>query len=69
MIQFALICQLILLVYHQVTTWFDFFPFNGSRNYTKKEKTAEAISNLVLMGLAPIGFAFHIRGLMGFGAV
>ena len=62
-------CQLALLVYHQVTTLFDFYPFNGSRNYTRKEKLAEAGSNGVLMSLAPIGFGFHIKGLMNFGVV
>lgn len=66
---FAIICQLVLLAYHQVTTLFDFFPFNGARNYTKKEKLAEGGSNLILMSLAPIGLGFHIRGLMTFGVV
>jgi hypothetical protein len=61
--------QLTLLAYHQVTTWFDFYPFNGARNYSKKEKLAEACSNAVLMSLAPIGFAFRIRTLMGVGVV
>jgi hypothetical protein len=48
--------QLILLVYHQITTWFDFYPFDGVRNYSRKEKIAEACSNALLMSLAPIGF-------------
>jgi hypothetical protein len=69
MIQAALFSQLALLVYHQVTTLFDFYPFNSARNYRRKEKLAEAGTNLVLMGLAPIGFAFHIRGLMIYGSV
>jgi hypothetical protein len=62
-------CQLALLVYHQVTTLFDFYPFNGSRNYARHEKLAEAGVNGVLMSLPPIGFGFHIRGLMTFGVV
>jgi hypothetical protein len=65
----ALFCQLVLLVYHQVTTVFDFYPFNGARNYNWNEKLAEAGSNGVLMSLAPIGFGFHIKGLMIFGVV
>jgi hypothetical protein len=69
MIRFAIICQLALLAYHQITTWFNFFPFNGARNYTKKEKLAEAGSNFILMSLAPIGFGFHIRGLMTYGVI
>jgi hypothetical protein len=64
-----LFCQLALLVYHQVTTIFDFHPFNGARNYTWKEKLGEAGVNGVLMSLPPIGFGFHIRGLMNFGVV
>ncbi len=69
MIRIAVFCQIILLVYHQFTTHFDFFPFNGARNYSLKEKLAEGASNFVLMTLAPIGFAFHIRGLMTYGLI
>ena len=69
MIRFAIICQLALLAYHQVTTFFDFFPFNGARNYTIQEKLAEGGSNGILMTLAPVGFVFHIRGLMNYGVV
>jgi hypothetical protein len=69
MIKAALFCQLALLAYHQTTTLVDFHPFNGSRNYTWKEKLAEAGSNAVLMSLAPIGFGFHIKGLMNYGVV
>jgi hypothetical protein len=64
-----LICQLGLLAYHQFTTLFDFFPFNGSRNYSWKEKLAEAGGNGILMILPPIGFGFNIHGLMIFGVV
>jgi hypothetical protein len=64
----ALVCQLVLLAYHQVTTGFDLFPFNGARRYTRKERLAEMASNAILMGLAPIGFAFDIHPLMTYGA-
>ncbi len=37
----VLFCQLALLLYHQLTPLVDLFPFNGSRNYTWKEKLAE----------------------------
>jgi hypothetical protein len=63
----AVVCQLVLLVYHQVTTWFDFFPFNGARHYTRKEKLLECGVNGILMLLPPLGFGFHISGLMVFG--
>jgi hypothetical protein len=69
MIRFAIICQLVLLAYHQITTLFDFFPFNGARNYSRKERLAEVGGNFILMILAPIGFGFHIRGLMIYGVV
>ena len=69
MIHIAIICQIVLLVYHQLTTHFDFFPFNGARQYSAKEKLAEGGSNLILMILAPIGFGFHIRGLMIYGVI
>jgi hypothetical protein len=65
----ALTSQIVLLVYHQVTTWIDLHPFNGVRHYSTKERLAEAGANAVLMGLAPIGFAVHIHPLMTFGVV
>jgi hypothetical protein len=65
----VLFCQVALLVFHQVTTLFDFFPFNGSRNYSRTEKWLEAGVNGALMLLPPIGFAFRIHGLMIFGLV
>jgi hypothetical protein len=61
--------QVLLVSYHQITTWCDFHPFNGVRGYSRQEKLAEAGSNAVLMSLAPIGFIFHIKGLMTFGVV
>lgn len=64
----ALICQLLLLAYHQATTYFDLFPFNGARRYESHERWAEMGSNAIFMGLAPIGFAFGIRALQVYGA-
>src|SRR5450432_2716147 len=65
----ALTCQLILLVYHQVTTFFDLHPFNGARNYSRRERLTEMGVNAVLMSLAPVGYAFQIHALMLYGAV
>ena len=65
----AIVCQLVLLAYHQVTTLVDFFPFNGSRYYTRQEKLVEAGSNALLMSLGPIAFIFHLRGLMTFAVI
>src|SRR5262249_32061838 len=65
----ALLCQIILLVYHQLTTLLDLHPFNGARFASRTERWAESAVNLVLMSLAPIGFAFGIRGLMWYGVI
>jgi hypothetical protein len=43
---------LLLLIYHQVTTWFPLFPWNDIDNYSPKEIALEAGSNGILMGLA-----------------
>ena len=65
----ALFCQLLLLLYHQITTLVDLHPFNGARNASLSERFGEAGVNAVLMGLAPIGYAFGIRSLMLYGVV
>jgi hypothetical protein len=65
----VVICQIVLLAYHQFTTLVDLFPFNGARNTTRGEKLAEAATNAVLMSLAPIGYAFQIKALMIYGVV
>lgn len=65
----ALFCQLLLLAYHQITTLVDLHPFNGVQNASRGERFAEAGVNAVLMGLAPLGFALGIRGLMLYGVV
>jgi hypothetical protein len=69
LVRTILFCQLALLAYHQVTTLIDFYPFNGARNYVRREKLAECGVNGVLMLLPPIGFAFHISALRTFGVV
>jgi hypothetical protein len=68
-VTFALLCQVLLLVYHQLTTFIDLAPFNGAKKYSRTERAAEMGVNAVLMSLAPFGFAFHIHGLMLFGVV
>ena len=65
----AIFCQVALLLYHQVTTRFDLYPFNGARNFEPKQRLIEGGINGLLMSLAPIGFGFRIRGLMLFGLV
>jgi hypothetical protein len=69
MVTAAIGLQVVLLVYHQITTQVDLFPFNGARFSKTWEKALECGINGVLMSLAPIGFAFGIRGLMWYGVV
>ena len=69
MIRAAMALQILLLVYHQVTTLFDFYPFNGVRFYTAKEQWQECAVNGILMVLPIIGFGSRITHLMRFGAV
>lgn len=65
----AIVCQVILLLYHQLTTLVDLHRFNGVRHATRRERLSEAGVNFVLMGLAPIGYALHNHGLMLYGAI
>jgi len=69
MIALTIFFQILLLAYHQLTTHADFYPFNGARNYSRNEKLAEAGINLILMSLAPLGFALRIHGLMIYGVI
>jgi hypothetical protein len=65
----ALACQILLLAYHQLTTLIDLHPFNGVRSTSRSERFIEAGINAVLMSLAPVGFAFEVRGLEIYGVV
>ena len=60
MITVALLFQASLLLFHQVTTLFDFYLFNNVRNDTVKERLLECSVNGVVMVLPILGFAFHI---------
>jgi hypothetical protein len=65
----AIVCQIALLGYHQVTTLVDLFPFNGARNYSGRERLAEVGINGVLMSLGPMGFLLGSHGLMLYGVI
>jgi hypothetical protein len=69
MITMVILLQVALLLYHQVTTWFDFFPFNGARFYSRRETCIEAGANFIPMALAAAGFIWHLSVLMKFGVV
>jgi hypothetical protein len=65
----TVVCQLLLLAYHQITTLIDLYPFNGVRNHSGRERWIEAGVNAILMTLPPIGFVLGIHSLMLFGAI
>lgn len=65
----AIALQILLLLYHQITTWFDFFPFNGVRFRTRGETVGEASVNFAMMALPPIGFLWRVSALMKFGVI
>jgi len=60
----AITFQLVLLLYHQLTTGIDLYPFNGVRSTKLAERRTEQAVNGVLMGLPVIGFVFRIDGLI-----
>ena len=64
MFSIAITAQVLLLLYHQITTLVDFYPFNNVRPYTIKERLLECGVNGVLMTLPPVGFALHIKWAM-----
>lgn len=65
----AILCQLVLVGYHQITTLVDLHPFNGVRNSSQSERLVEAGANALLMCLAPVGFILGIKSLMLYGVV
>ena len=54
---------LVLLFYHQITTWFPLFPWNDIDSLLRKDILLEAGTNGLLMGL---GFACLIHANTGF---
>jgi hypothetical protein len=69
MIKVAIIIQIIHLVYHQITTLVDFFPFNGVRVSSWRLRLIDAGSAFVPMAIPPIGFILGNRPLMQAGVV
>lgn len=51
-------------MYHQITTNFDFFPFNNIRVYTKKERLLESIVNGAIMSFPIISFLLQQPQMM-----
>ena len=62
---FALIMNILHAGYHQVTTNFDFYPFNNIRAYTAKQRLAEAAVNFVTMGFPLAAVIINTHKLTG----
>src|SRR5437868_2274894 len=61
----ALVLNVVHLAYHQVTTNFDFFPFNNIRNYKTGERIGEAGFNGLVMGFPIVCLCLHSHRLIG----
>jgi hypothetical protein len=61
---FALIMNLLHLVYHQITSNFDFFPFNNIRSYTPKQRVAEVVVNFITMGFPVVALLINKHSLV-----
>ncbi len=55
----ALVFNAIHLIYHQVTTNFNFFPFNNIRNYKISERIFEAGLNGLIMAFPVMALCLH----------
>src|SRR5947199_9860822 len=62
---FALIMNILHLSYHQVTTNFDFYPFNNIRTYTAGQRIAEASVNFVTMGFPLAAIILNDHKIIG----
>jgi hypothetical protein len=69
MLTLAITLQAVLLVYHQATTLFDFFPFNGVRANTPRERRIEAAVNFVFMAFPLFAFVLRKPSLMEAGVI
>jgi len=56
---FVLVLNVVHLAYHQVTTNFDFFPFNNIRHYKTSERFFEAGLNGLIMGFPVVALSLH----------
>lgn len=60
----VLIIQIIHLLYHQITTNFDFFPFNNIKNYTHKQRIIESFVNAITMGFPVVATLLNNKNLI-----
>lgn len=64
-----LLLQIAALLYHQITTRFDFFPFNGIRHYSAAERRKEALVNGVMMAIPILLTLTRMPVLIGISGV
>jgi hypothetical protein len=69
MLHLAITLQIVHLLYNQVATLFDLFPFNGVRFYSWRERLAEAGVNFAIMAFPLVGFILHVPLLMEAGVM
>ncbi len=60
----AIVLQVVVLVYHQVTTLFDLYPFNGIRGSSPRERLTEAGVNFAFMAFPLVAFILRWPGMM-----
>jgi hypothetical protein len=61
----ALVLNVFHLAYHQVTSNFDFYPFNNIRPYTKFQRIAEVTTAGFLMGFPVVALSLHSHKMIG----
>lgn len=65
MVGLTVFFQILLLLYHQITTLVDFYPFNNIRKYTLRLRLVECLVNGVVMAIPPVGYLFHSPWMIG----
>jgi len=61
----ALTLNIAHVTYHQLTSNFDFFPFNNIRNYTAVQRIAEVSVNFITMGFPVVAIFLKNHTLTG----
>jgi hypothetical protein len=61
----ALTLNILHVAYHQLTTNFDFFPFNNIRHYTMKQRIAEVSVNFITMGFPVLSLLLDNHTMIG----
>lgn len=65
----TLFFQSIHLLYHQITTIFDLYPFNNIKSYTRTQQLLECVSCAFAMGIPVLATLFGGKVLAGVSVV